>query len=397
MAPDRRSQLARGLHALAAAAVARMEAFACRRPLWFAAVVVGLLFGLVVVGLSPAFQTNDDFQLAMIASGKGACLAPDEHLIFTNVLVGQVLKQLYRWAEWAPWYGVYLYLVHYVAQVALLSSALAGGYSRVRVGLYLLYFAVVEIYFLHHVQFTTTAAVAAQCGLVTLMASRASGQGDRMRDYFLLLAGVVLVVLASLVRREACQLAALIALPALCVMGWSWERRQLIQAIAASGVCLGVIAALAWYDDAYYRRDPGWRDFFSYNEARLKFNDYGWTDYAPDTAASFAEVEWSANDHAMIAHWFYDDPGLYSEGRMRRLLASAGHVARQGAVASAAGGSFFRVVGGKSAPPGGGCGQRRDGGGAVGLADHVQQSAAKPRFLAGLDVPAAVGAGADST
>jgi hypothetical protein len=52
----------------------------------------------------------------------------------------------------------------------------------------------------------------------------------------------------------------------------------------------------------------------------VKFNDYGWTSYTPRTADVFAAVGWSENDHAMIAHWFFDDPELYSEARLRSVL-----------------------------------------------------------------------------
>ncbi len=51
-----------------------------------------------------------------------------------------------------------------------------------------------------------------------------------------------------------------------------------------------------------------------------KFNDYKWTSYTPQTANLFSAVGWTQNDHAMIAHWFFDDPLLYSEAHLRSIL-----------------------------------------------------------------------------
>ena len=82
---------------------------------------------LTVVVFRPSYETNDDVFMTMIASGKGLCPAPDEHLIFTNVIVGQGLKRLYSACPGFPWYGCYLLLVHYAAQVAMAYCTLVAG------------------------------------------------------------------------------------------------------------------------------------------------------------------------------------------------------------------------------------------------------------------------------
>ena len=96
-------------------------------PLRFALVTTLALVTLAVVILRPSYETCDDVFMTMIASGKGLAAAPDEHLVFTNVLVGHALKRLYAASPGIPWYGGYLLLVHWLAQAALLYVALVIG------------------------------------------------------------------------------------------------------------------------------------------------------------------------------------------------------------------------------------------------------------------------------
>ena len=164
----------------------RQLALACEMcamcwPLAFALPAVLLLLALAWGFLGPSYDTNDDVFLSMIAAGRGFCPAPDEHLVFTNILIGKLLKGLYTQWPAVPWYGAYLLAAHYLAQVALLYCALtcpnwrarrdvgAGatgpdrGAFRRRVGTYLVYFAVVELVLLNSMQFTTTAFLCRCC------------------------------------------------------------------------------------------------------------------------------------------------------------------------------------------------------------------------------------------
>ncbi len=312
----------RQLRAWAESLATKCENAARRAPLRFSLLVTAGLMAIVFASLAPSFQSNDDPQMAMIAAGKGACLAPDEHLIFTNVVIGQTLKSLYTVCPSIPWYAGYLYLVQYLAQVAILYCTLAAGYSRLRLGMYLLFFATVGVFLLNNLQFTTTASLAAQSGaLVCLLALRRLTAVPADRVGTLLGSGVALLLLSSLIRLECFYLTSLVVLPAtVCLVGWPPRRAVLLPAGVTGGVCLALVLGLAAYNDAYYQRDPAWAQFLSYNKLRVKFNDYEWTSYTPQTAQVFDQVNWSANDHAMIAHWFYDDPVLYSEARLQRVL-----------------------------------------------------------------------------
>jgi hypothetical protein len=95
------------------AALRACERWATRAPLAFSLIAVLLLLAVTWALFHPSYDTNDDVFISMIAAGQGFCPAPDEHLVFTNVLIGHALKRLYAACPQLPWYGMYLLAIHY--------------------------------------------------------------------------------------------------------------------------------------------------------------------------------------------------------------------------------------------------------------------------------------------
>ncbi len=302
----------------------KFENLGRQSPLRFSLLTVAGLLALMFAFFIPSFQSNDDPQLMMIAAGKGACQLPDEHLVFTNVVIGHVLKSLYSAFPSIPWYGGYLYFAQYLGQVAILYCTIAPGYTRLRLGLYLAFFAIEEVFLFNNLQFTMTAALVGQGGaFVCLLALRRMARDPGCRVRVLQGSGIALLVLASLIRLECFYLTSIVALPAaICLIGWSPRRGILLSTAWTAGICLAMVLGLAAYNEARYAHDPQWRGFFDYNQVRIKFNDYEWISYTPRTAHLFEQVEWSKNDHKMILNWFYDDPVLYSKANLQHLLDS---------------------------------------------------------------------------
>lgn len=301
------------------------ERRAAQTPFLFSLLAVFVLLAIAVAAFQPSYETNDDVFMTMIVSGQGFCPAPDEHLVFSNVIIGHALKRLYTAWPNLPWYGCYLLFVHYWAQVAILYCALTadseGGtkVARPRLVLYLVYFFLVELPLLSYLQFTSTAFLAAVGGiLLLLLAMRRTCQWDTVALPRAM--AVLLLLVAGLIRFESLAVALLLAAP----LGLLFARQATRRTLAAAGMAAAVAAMLLTVTTAYnrmsYEHDPRWNGFFSYNQLRVKFNDYCWTSYSPQTAAVFSAVGWSKNDHEMIARWFFDDPVVYSEAHLRAIV-----------------------------------------------------------------------------
>ncbi|HET9316000.1 MAG TPA: hypothetical protein VFQ51_10440, partial [Vicinamibacteria bacterium] len=103
-----------------------MQEHTSRRALATSVLLSAGLVGASLVLFAP-FYTNDGAVMSMIASGTGVALRPDEHLVFTNVLVGRVVAALHARAPDVPWYGLHLVGVQAVAWTGLFHAGLAHG------------------------------------------------------------------------------------------------------------------------------------------------------------------------------------------------------------------------------------------------------------------------------
>jgi hypothetical protein len=314
------------------------ESAAMRAPLVCSLLTVFVLLTISVVAFQPSYDTNDDVFMTMIAAGRGFCPAPDEHLVFTNVIIGQGLKRLYTLWPNVPWYGGYLLGVHFAAQVAVFYCVLATvprqavtislpphapsrrRLFRLRLGLYVTYFVIVELVFLNNLQFTTTAFLAAQAGIFLLwLAARPPRQLPGAR-VVCLWAAVVLMVVAAMIRLESALMALLVAAPLGTYVARTVSFRAWFPSARAAVFATMLIALTTAYNRLSYEQDPRWSGFYAYNQLRCRFNDYQWTSYTPQAASAFSAVGWSQNDHDMIANWFFDDPEIYSPAKLRSVL-----------------------------------------------------------------------------
>lgn len=331
-------------HALSNARVAeRLARRMNASPLRFAVLVVLVLQVLAFVAFRPSYGTNDDVFMTMVASGRGISPAPDAHLVFTNIVIGEALKHLYSFLPEVPWYGAYLLLVHLASQAALLYGVIAigrnveskegrrpllgtlaradAGELGLRLSLFVLHYALVGIPLLNRLQFTSTAFLAAAAGVFLLLTAlrRKTGQADAP-VFALLAAATALIVAGGLIRIESLGLALLIAGPVGLAAVVTSSKRALAPCGIAAGVAAAAVVGAVAFDRFCYEHDPQWAGFRPLNQLRGKFHDEGWTKYSPETAPLFARVGWSENDHAMIAQWFSDDAVIYAPEKLTTVV-----------------------------------------------------------------------------
>jgi hypothetical protein len=293
-----------------------------RHPVLAACAGSAVLWTAFFLLLGPRYVTNDDPLIAMLPAGTGFASAPDEHLVFTNVVIGLALKGLHAAAPGLPWYGLYLLATHVVAQTALLYAALRVQPRGTRLALYLTWFAVAAVPFANNLHFTTAAFVAAQAG-VLLALSLLERPAARPRAAVPAgLAVVALVVLGGLIRFEAFALVLVLAAPVAAALSWRRDRRALLVPAAALGAGLAVTLAARAFDHAYYARDAGWAAYRAWSGVLRDFVDFErGARYTPETAAAFRAAGLSRNDHRLLWNWFHPDVDVFDTDRLRAALA----------------------------------------------------------------------------
>lgn len=264
------------------------------------------------------FLTNDGAVMAMVASGTGLALQPDEHLVFTSVLLGRVLAALARRAPDVPWYGLHLLALQAVSWTGLFYARLARDLTPRGFALCVLAFGTVGLGVLVNLQFTSTAFLAVAAG-ACLWLQAVRDEGARGRG--IAAAAVALMLLGSLERFDPFALLFAIA----GAIGLGLARLRPPRAfLAIGGAALALALGAHAYDQRAYQRDPGWRAFREFIPLLPEITDYGRASQGgPALAPALAQAGWTENDHRLFMQWFHADPDVYSADRLRRLLAAA--------------------------------------------------------------------------
>jgi hypothetical protein len=270
-----------------------------------------ILFGLFLACATPNYETNDDLVMQLIASGFYTG-HPDAHLVFSNILIGRVLRFFYGTWAGCNWYLIYLLVTHYAALTAFafLVMTRRGGWLFTLI--YAGFFLMVETHLLLHLQFTTTAFLAGTAGLLLLVDGLAPAHSIHWPR---VMAGLALWSLMCLIREPVALFLAMAAGPFLLErFGWLGWRRLLGTGV----VCAGILLVLHGINRWAYQHDPAWAEYSEYNRMRGEIQDMTLAEYLPqaDTA-----VGWSRNDGWMFSEFYFSEPDVYAGvSRMHLLL-----------------------------------------------------------------------------
>jgi hypothetical protein len=278
--------------------------------LW--AVLVNLiLLGLFLACATPNYETNDDLEMQLIASGFYTG-HPDAHLVFSNILIGQGLRFFYGTWPGCNWYLIYLLVAHYAALTAFAFLVISRRGGWLFALLYAGFFLMVETHLLLHLQFTTTAFLAGTAGLLLLVDGLARAHPIHWPR---VTAGLALWSLTCLIREPVALFLAMVAGPFLLErfgrIGW---RRLLGTGV----VCAGILLVLHGINRWTYQHDPAWAEFSEYNHLRGEIQDMTIAEYLPQAEAA---VGWSRNDGWMFSEFYFSEPDVYAGvPRMHLLL-----------------------------------------------------------------------------
>jgi hypothetical protein len=278
--------------------------------------VVPILLSVFV--FAPRYESNDDATMNLLSAGLVYIDQPDEHLLFTNVLIGLALKSLYSRAPDVPWYGLYQ-LVTLTAAATAIVYALLRVNSSIRQGVVALLFVIVAVVpCVVELQFTKTAFLASFSGMLLLLAPlRAPVPLPRVCDVL----GFALVIWGSLIRSESLFLALAMVAPVALAAAIATPVRAAWRAVPLA-LALAVCVALNQFNAEYYARGDGWQEFYASNALRAEFTDYGHYLYTPETSHAFHAAGWTEADYWMMCNWFLADRDRYSLTRMRQIAAT---------------------------------------------------------------------------
>jgi hypothetical protein len=287
-----------------------------RRPLRISVLLVGSLTLGVLAALTPRYETNDDAGMNAIVAGHGLVDRPDEHLLFSNVLIGSGLKSLYQVAPQIPWYGGFLFVTGCLSLGAICFVCLRQDSSEWKVGMIGVFLWVAGIPALTQLQFTRIGFLAGLAGLLLLTgALRAPGAA---RQKWL---AIPFLVTGGLIRYDALRLVCVVLFPVIAWIVWRARMQKSARvAVLILVACITLSYGANSFNTWYYQWDAGWRDYYPFSARRVEFIDYGHVEYNPQTAEAFASAGWLPIDLQMLRNWAFLDRERYNSRSLQTIL-----------------------------------------------------------------------------
>jgi len=256
--------------------------------------------------------------LSFISSGLGGSPEPDEHLFFSHVFIGLGLKYLYSHFPGYPWYGLYHYAIHFVSMIILLYAILNLSFTITRFIFFLVYFAVIELFFLNNLQFTITAFVAGQSAVFLFLSFL---NKKTIKSWLIIICCIALLIISSMVRPQSFRLITIVSSPIMAIFFFENVKNSNIVLKYVLFYSLVFISTfyLEIYNKSYFNNDPRYKDFVLFNELKSRFIDWNYITYNDDTKRIFDKVGWSKNDFFMFSSWFFADKELFSIEKIREI------------------------------------------------------------------------------
>lgn len=287
-----------------------------RRPLLVSLVVVGLFVTGTLCAFTPRYETNDDVGMNASVVGRLGFSHPDEHLLYSNVLIGLALKRCYAVFPGVPWYGGYLFVTAALSLAAICYVCVAQEGAAWKWLLIATFLLVAGIPFLIELQFTRVASLAALAGLLLLAASVRAERNGWQTGF-----AVAFLVVAGLIRFESVLLICLVLSPVIAWMLWRIRHwfAAWVPCVALVG-CVAVGFATYRFDAWYYARDPDWKDLHRFNALLNEFVDFGHVDYTAETAPVIKAVGWLPIDYLMLQNWACLDRDRFNVQTLQAVL-----------------------------------------------------------------------------
>lgn len=222
-------------------------------------------------------EKTDDYIMKLILSGAYSG-TPNAHLLYSNYVLGLVLKLLTIIIPFVSWYEMAQYLTIFASLTAftyVMYDEHHKNQSWLIIIPVLLYFGF-EGYI--KLTFTKTAGIAAGAGMLLFFMALMQPEVEKKK----LLPGLFFVFLGSLFRWKAiiCTIVIFVGVILIqFIQKDSSKKTIVLTAAKVFAVAMICIYGFTRISSLLFKIDPGWADYKEYNTYKVELQDYGWPDY----------------------------------------------------------------------------------------------------------------------
>lgn len=255
--------------------------------------------------------------MCLAVLGQATASEPDWRIQFSHHLIGRVLVALGQVHSGLNWYGIYLLASHAVSVLGLALLAFSPSSRPANRVLFVLYLAVVQIYSLNNLQFTSTSTLAGTVGILLLI----RGEVFRERNYRITIVslGVALVVLSSMIRWHAFFLSAACLSPLLVVeliRHWRAANRRVFVWLALSAVLVG---ATHLWQIHQVGSDAGWQAAQDHQRMAARLIDSNVLPF-DDHRDVYAAAGWEVADYNLLRWYVLSDRDVFSAAVLSQIV-----------------------------------------------------------------------------
>lgn len=265
---------------------------------------------LILLFCDMKYEVSDDFIMDAVLSG-ALENGYNEHLLFSNILYGYILKFLYSISKTISWYFIFQVAICFISLTSLCYIVLKRNNSLIGVILCLVFvsFFSDDLYIL--IQFTKTATVASCAGGSLFL--YAIFYSDSKRKHMLL--GGLLTIIGSMIRFQ-CVFISLVFLFIIFIK-YSFNIQKVdvhffIKNLLYCAILLVITLCIGEVDKIIWNNSPSYKQYRELNELRASVTDTITYDYS--SYASFFESKgFDETDFRMIESWNLIDQNIYTK------------------------------------------------------------------------------------
>lgn len=288
-----------------------------KNSLWIKVILMNLvIFVLSQVMFQPSFETCDDNYMAAILYGTYG--EYNAHFIFSNIILGKVLKSLTVICPILPWYAIVQYVGLFLAFTSITFVLMKKEKNQYRTFLCWALLVVFGYECYVKVQFTKTAGVLTIAGLLLIYQAIKATKVH----IFQLILGSGLAILGSFWRFNGffmiLPIVGSISLFAGINEVKNGQRKKFIRYVICYGLLFVLCIVLNIVSDKVYNSNPAWKEYREFNKVRAEMLDYGFPEY-DENREIYQKYGISKNDLEMYRNWNYGDPERFTEEMLRDL------------------------------------------------------------------------------
>jgi hypothetical protein len=246
--------------------------------------------------------------MVQIVSGKYGH-HPSELMLYSSSIYGKVLVFLYKVVPAFNWYYFIFLLAHLTSWLVILNilNKYNTQHRKLAIVLFFLLFSTFGLYFLGNLQFTTTAFILALSGVILIITKK---------NNWILVAGILMVLLASMIRYYSVYLLGFLLIPwfiykwVLCngIFNILNHKKKIIIVLS---LCVMVYAIRETGKAIYNQTDSG-RNFRSFIFERGNLIDNPNFVYTPANINTFRKANWTKEDFSMFSDYYFDQFGPFT-------------------------------------------------------------------------------------